>query len=199
MADGLRAWYLLEQTHLKAGHSFRMRTAQDAFRKMHREKVRFEKAENEGARREQIDFAINFAATAWHMTDWVWGCHEDSVRRHFCLPLEDWNAHTGLREFQRLMRTSSKGLAACDIIANAAKHGGVAQMKHGRPEFETLLVAYAVEGEPGAVELVAALTERAWSLEVMIDGRVHHPRVLFNEVFMLWFRFLQQQCSPDSA
>ncbi len=45
----------------------------DIFRKLYREKQRFEKAgsDNEG-RKNQVDAAVNFAITAWHMTDWVW-------------------------------------------------------------------------------------------------------------------------------
>lgn len=57
-------------TELESEHVFKMRSAHDIFRKLYREKQRFEKAELDGeGRAHQVDAVINFAITAWHMTD----------------------------------------------------------------------------------------------------------------------------------
>jgi hypothetical protein len=173
---------------VEAGHVFWVRSAHDIFRKLHREKLRFERAESDReAMSDQVDAAINFAITAWHMTDWVWVQHEDKLRDYFHV--------NGSREFQDEMRRQCPGLAVCDVIANAAKHGGVAHTRKDRPDIETVLLAHPVgEGPPGA-EMVAVLAQRRWSLIIEVDGMPQNPRALFNQIFLFWHRFIQQYCS----
>jgi hypothetical protein len=56
-----------------AGQVFWVRSAHDIFRKVHRERRRFERAESDReGMSDQVDAAINFAITAWPVTDWVW-------------------------------------------------------------------------------------------------------------------------------
>jgi hypothetical protein len=111
---------------------------------------------------DHVDAAINFAITAWHMTDWVWVQHEDKLREHFHMNCR--------REFQDEMRRLCPGLAVCDVIANAAKHGGVAHDRKDRPGIETVLIAHPVGDGAGGAEVVAVLDERRWSLIIEVDG-----------------------------
>lgn len=135
---------------------------------------------------DQVDAAINFAITAWHMTDWLWVQHEDKLREHF-----DVNSR---REFQDEMRRRCPGLAVCDVIANAAKHGGVANARKDRPYIETVLIAHPVGEGAGGAELIAVLAQRRWSLIIEVDGIPQEPRVLFNRTFLFWHQFIQQHC-----
>ncbi len=174
-------------TELESGHVFRMRSVHDIFRKLGREKQRFKKAgsDNEG-RQDQVDAAVNFAITAWHMTDWVWGRHEHELREYFDV--------SNKREFQDEMRRRCFGLAVCDVIANAAKHGGTAHKKKDRPDIETILVAHPVANDAAGVELIAVLADRQWSLNIRVNGTPKEPLTLFNRVFLFWHKFIQQHC-----
>jgi hypothetical protein len=178
---------------LESGQVFRMRLVHDIFRKLHREKQRFERAGSNGeALAEQVDAAINFAITAWHMTDWVWVQQEHKLREYFGV--------NSCREFQDEMRRCYPDLAVCDVIANAAKHGGTAYKMEYRPEIETVLVAHPVVKGAAGVELLAVrahrrwslLAHRRWSLKIKIDGKPEDPRALLYLVFGLWHKFIQQ-------
>ncbi len=169
-----------------------MRSAHDIFRKMGREKQRFENAESNGeGLADQVDAAINFAITAWHMTDWVWGQHEQVLHEHFGV--------NDLPGFQNEMRRQYPDLAVCDVIANAAKHGGTAHARENRPEMETILVADSVIEGTAGVELIAELVRRQWSLEIETDGTRVDALTLFNKVFRFWHRFIQQHCVAEQA
>ncbi len=179
-------------TELEGGHVFRLWLVHDIFRKLHREKQRFEKAapDNEG-RNDQVDAAINFAITAWHMTDWVWERQKDALGK--CL---DVNC---LREFQDKIRQQCPDLAVCDVIANAAKHGGTAHMRKDRPEIETVLIADPVaEGAPG-VELYAEVAGPEWSLKIRVNGRPEDPHAVFYRVFGFWHEFIQRHCVAEKS
>ncbi len=174
-------------TELEGGHVFRLWLVHEIFRKLHREKQRFEKAgsDNEG-RNDQVDATINFAITAWHMTDWVWQRQKDALGK--CL---DVNC---LREFQDEMRRQCPDLAVCDVIANAAKHGGTAHRREDRPEIETVLIADPVaEGAPG-VELYAEVAGPEWSLKIRVHGKPEDPHAVFYRVLRFWHKFIQQHC-----
>ncbi len=176
-----------KKTSLKSGHVFRMRSVHDIFRKLGNEKRRFEKAEWKGeGRADQMDAAINFAITAWHVTDWVWGQHEHALSEYFGVKT--------LTKFQNEMRRECSDLAVCDVIANAAKHGGAAHEKMGRPDVETILVAHPASNDAAGVELVAVQTDLQWSLEIEVDGKRKDPLELFNRVFSFWHKFIQKHC-----
>ncbi len=180
-----------EEKRLESGHVFRMRSVHDIFRKLGNEKRRFEKAEWKGeGRADQMDAAINFAITAWHVTDWVWGQHKNALREYYCVN-KKW-------KFQDKIRRECSDLAVCDVIANAAKHGGVADEKEGRPDVETILVTRPVASAAG-VELVAVQTDNQWSLEIEVDGKRKDPLELFNRVFLFWHKFIQKHCAAKQA
>lgn len=175
-----------KETRLEAGHAFKMRLVDDIFRKMRNEMRRFEEAEFNGkGRADQVDAAINFAITAWHVSDWVWGQHKNALREYYRVN-KKW-------KFQDKIRRECSDLAVCDVIANAAKHGGVADEKEGRPDVETILVARPVASAAG-VELVAVQTDLQWSLEIEVDGKRKDPLELFNRVFSFWHKFIQKHC-----
>jgi len=181
-----------KEKRLESGHVFKMRSVHDIFRKLRNEKRRFEKAESNGeGRADQVDAAINFAITAWHVTDWVWGQHEHALREYFDVN-EKW-------EFQDKIRRKCSDLAVCDVIANAAKHGGAAYKKMGRPDVETILVAHPVANDAAGVELVAVQTDLQWSLEIEVDGKRNDPLELFNRVFLFWHKFIQKHCVAKQA
>jgi hypothetical protein len=192
--------HIIPQTLLESGHAFRLMSIHDVFRKLWREKRRFENAR--GERTDMVDASINFAVTAWHMTDWAW--RMPSVRAAF--PMEGKREVERLANFQLHVKQQCRALAACDIIANAAKHGGVAHPRDDRPELETILVAHAAiveDEEPPAgltVEMYAAIrADRRWSLQVSIDGRRTPARGLFNEAFRFWDRFIQGHCISHAS
>lgn len=170
---------------LKSGDVFRIQSVHDIFGKLYREMRRFEKAgsDNEG-RQNQVDAAVNFAITAWHMTDWVWHRREHEIRE--CLGVES------LREFQDEMRQRCLDLAVCDVIANAAKHGERLHPIPHRPEIETVLVAHPVADGAAGVELIATQEDRQWSLKIEVNGRPEDPHALFRRVFLCWHKFIQR-------
>ena len=179
-------------TELESGHVFGMRSAHDIFRKLCREKQRFESAGSDNAgRNNQVDAAVNFAITAWHITDWVWRRQEHELCKSFRV--------RSFREFQNEMRRQCPDLAVCDIIANAAKHGGAADKRRDRPGLETVLVAEPVAGGAAGVELIAELTDRRWSLNVRVDGKSQDLASLLASVFLFWHKFIQRHCVTVQA
>jgi hypothetical protein len=176
-----------DATELESGNVFRIRSAHDVFAKVYREKRRFEKAgsDNEG-RKDQVDAAVNFAITAWHMTDWVWQRQQHELCEHFGVRC--------LREFQDEMRRRCPDLAVCDVIANAAKHGGAAHKKPDRPEIETVLVAQPVADGTAGVELYVVEADPEWSLMIRVNGKPEDPGPLFNRIYLFWWKFIQQYC-----
>lgn len=172
-----------EPPGLKGGHVFRMLSEQDILRKLSREKRRFEMAgsDDEG-RQDQVDAAVNFAITAWHMTDWVWQRRKHELSKSLGVK--------SLGEFQNKMREQCLDLAVCDVIANAAKHGGTAHKREDRPEIVTVLVA---EGAAG-VELYAVVADPEWSLKIEVNGKPEDPHALFYRVFGFWHKFIQRHC-----
>ena len=181
-------------TDLCGGHVFRMVSVHDVFRKLWREKRRFQSAgsTNEG-RADQVDAILNFAITAWHMTDWVWKRHENKMRDEFQV--------NNQKEFSVAMAQCCPELAVCDVLANAAKHGGIAWDTKDRPNVETVLVASSATDL--GLALVAHQSAVEWSLKVNIDGNSHDPYDFLNGVFMFWHKFIQKYCvhttklSPD--
>ncbi len=179
-------------TELESGHVFRMRSVHDIFRKLYRERRRFELAgsDNEG-RQNQVDAAVNFAITAWHMTDWVWQRQERELCERFGVRCK--------REFLNKMREQCPDLKVCDVIANAAKHGGTADKREDRPEIETVLVAEPVAEGGAGVELYAVVADRKWSLRIEVNGRSEDPHALFYRVFGFWSQFIQQHCVAEKS
>jgi hypothetical protein len=165
---------------LESGHAFRMSSPHDAFRKLHRELKRYTKPGADRADRK--DAAINFAITAGHMTDWVWKIHEERLARDFGVAC--------LISFQDVIKRKCRGLAACDVIANAAKHGGVAKQRPDRPDVVTVLVAHSVGEASGNVELAAVRQNRRWSLKIKVNGRPEHAGILFSSVTNFWHGFI---------
>lgn len=166
----------MAEDELKERHVFGIKSVPGIFSKLYREKERFEKAAKGEDLREQIDAAINFAITAWHITDWIWKSHKAALTEHYgeCK-----------RGFQRKIKEECPDLAVCDVIANAAKHGGAADLRKDRPNLETILVAHPVE-------LVAELDKRGWSLRIEVDGKSDDPHAVFYRAFQFWHRFIQK-------
>jgi hypothetical protein len=171
-----------DPVELDSGHAFRMRSAQDAFRKLHRELQRYKSGTE---RVDRIDAAINFAITAWHLTDWVWIIHKNRLTRELGV--------SSLNSSQDLMKQRCRSLSVCDVIANAAKHGGVAKQRPDRPNVETILVAHPIDGG-GSIELFGARDNRRWTLKIRIDGRSEHAGDLLRVVDNFWHRFIQAHC-----
>ena len=175
---------------LEGGHTFRMHIVADVFRKLYRERRRFENAD--GSRQDQTDAVINFAITAWHLSEWVW--------RQYGAKLRDQIPVQAAGDFQRYLKENCRHLAVCDVIANAAKHGGRAHQRAGRPDVETVLAAHPIDdGSSQAPSvLVVAMMKREWSLKIRVDGKTEHARVVLRNVEIFWHRFLQQHCYPDT-
>ena len=179
-------------TELESGHVFRMRSVHDVFAKLNCEKRRFELAgsDNEG-RQNQVDAAVNFAVTAWHMIDWVWHRREQELRERLGVKC--------LREFQDELRRQCPDLAVCDVIANAAKHGGTAHKRKDRPEIETVLIAEPVTEGAVGVELYPVVADSEWSLEIRVDGRPKDPSGLFHRVHLFWHRYIQEHFVAEKS
>ena len=104
-----------------------------------------------------------------------------------------------LGKFQNEMRRQCPDLAICDVIANAAKHGGTADKKQYRPEIETILVADSVTEGAEGVRLLAVPKRRQWSLEIEVDGARGDLHESFYRVFRFWHKFIQQHCVDKQA
>jgi hypothetical protein len=168
---------------LETGHTFKMRTPDEAFKKFHREWKRFEKAEdNQEGLAQQVDGAINAAIAAWHLTDWVWKFHRAKLTKTYKVD--------SVSKFQAAIKAECPDLAVCDIIANAAKHGGKADDKPDRPELISVLHA---EDDDSGFEARQEKGEKRWRLELKVKGKSVDPVSLFSRVFLFWFQFLQKQ------
>lgn len=175
---------------LEGGHTFRMHIVADVFRKLYRERRRFENAGD--SRQDQTDAVINFAITAWHLSEWVWRQYEAKLRGQLGVQSEG--------EFQRYLKENCRNLAVCDVIANAAKHGGRAHQRADRPDVETVLVAQPIDDGSNLAPdvLVVAMMKREWSLNIRVDGKTEHARVVLRNVENFWQRLLQRHCYPDA-
>lgn len=169
---------------LESGNVFRLRSIHDIFAKLYREKRRFEEAgaDNEG-RKDQVDAAVNFAITAWHMTDWAWQRRKHELGKCYGV--------SSLKNFQNELRKRCRDLAVCDVIANAAKHGGTAHNLENRPEIETILISEAAESAP-SVELYVATSEPRWLLRIKVNDNPEDLQAIFYRVLGLWHRIIQK-------
>jgi hypothetical protein len=168
---------------LEAGHTFTLLMPDDAFRKLHREWKRFEKAEKtQSDIHEQVDGVINTATAAWHMADWVWRFYKPTIQKTYRIEK--------FQDFQAKLKAECIDLKICDIIANAAKHGGVAFKTGDRPELMSIIHA---EDANGTLDARAKNDGgKLWSLELRVDDRVVDLSTSFSRVFMYWFDFLKR-------
>lgn len=179
-----------EEVELESGHTFRMLSVHDIYRKLHRELQRFEAAHgvHGGSRADMMDTAVNFAWTAWHMVDWLYLRAPERI--------EEVYACASLKPFQDHVRRNHQALAVCDVIANAAKHGGRAHGFAGRPNVETILVAHAVEPEGDAEDVVVAMMQRTWSMKIRHHGMSEPADSLFRRAYGDLHRLLMRT-HPD--
>jgi hypothetical protein len=170
-----------ERVELEGGHTFRIRSFDDMFRKLHREMDRFRKSE--GNRSDSMDHAINFCVTAWHMTDWVWD--------RYCNYLRYNSMGSKKSSFQLCIREKNAAMGVCDIIANAAKHGGKADTKEARPSVETLLVADPRPEGMSEIEFITTNRERPIELYVVVNGRQQRMYQVLYQAKEFWWNFKQ--------
>jgi hypothetical protein len=166
-----------------------MLSERDMYRKLCREIRRFRGTS--GSRGDISDAAINAAATAWHLTDWVWKFHQSKIVERLEVDC--------LAAFQDWCRINSPALAACDIIANAFKHGGTAHRRDTRPDIETILIAQPLPFDPGedTVAIVLANMQRRYVLKVEINGERRPVIAVLESVSSFWHGFLLQYCRNE--
>lgn len=120
-----------------------------------------------GNRSEISDTAINAAWTAWHLVDWLWRHWKAKACRAFSLGGSD-----GKRSFFAAVRSAYPHLAVCDVIANASKHGGVAEQKDGRPDVETILLGYyQTSGDTSLKQKVLAIMKSRAGMVIVSNGQ----------------------------
>lgn len=164
---------LTEMVELESGHTFRLRSVHDLFRKLHRELRRFEAAgDNRG---DLIDAAINFSWTAWHLVEWLWLQREARYREE---------GFDSLGAFRKYVIGRCPHLAVFEVIANAAKHGGTAESRSDRPDVTTILVAGPMERRGSSEDIVIAMMERTWTLAVRYGGKTHKAGVMFRQAYL---------------
>lgn len=165
----------MEPTELPGGHTARLLLYHDVYRKIWREKRRFEGADDF---RDRTDAFLNFCISAWHFSDWLWHRDPSAMRELAALdPKKD-----GLKQFQRWVARTFPALSVCDVIANAAKHGGRADEKPGRPHVETLLIARPRSASP-SVEVLANDLDKILSLSLLVNGRREQGPAFVNRAF----------------
>lgn len=164
------------------GHVFRMLSIQDVYAKIDRERKRFGSANEDGDRAAQVDALVNFFITAWHMTDWVWKLHEQQIRDRYN------DQQLSREQFLEKAKQECPDLKVCDVIANAAKHGGKAHEIPGRPDVNTIL--YIEDQANYAVE-ETGVADKRWALRIVINGRSKNPYDVLNAVCLFWYKFSQ--------
>ncbi len=122
---------------MKRPLTFDVESCRDLVEKLYREFVRFMEADT---REEQSDHAVNFALTAWHLTDWIWKAKTEGrleFKRELAKASEDWpEGDAGLKVFRKYVLSRCGLLAYCEVVATAAKHADV-DPKEWRKEIET--------------------------------------------------------------
>ena len=110
-------------------HSFAIKTCSQMAQKLHRELGRLGLQASDPDN--PSDHAINFALTAWLMTEWVWRMHFDGDRAiqdalvPMASPLRNQkNAGEDIppKWFKDFLRQECLGLTLCQDIANGTKH-----------------------------------------------------------------------------
>jgi len=174
------------EIELEGYHLFRMRLLDDMFRKLHRELGYFRKAR--GDRKASTDHAINFCITAWHLTDWIWLRHAADLRGE--------RFGENLQDFQLAVKRESVEMAVCDVVANAAKHGGRAHAKPDRPDVMTILVAPPIPEGVTAVEFVTSGSERPMKLRISINGKPRPAEAVFELASSYLWRLKMNHLRP---
>lgn len=171
---------------LAGNHVFRMSSARDMLRKLERELRRLKDAGPD--RHDRVDAAINFALTAWHITDWIWLLHEAEIQKDLEVQ--------SLREFQNRLKKRRRELAVMDIIANAFKHGGTAHVRPDRPQVETILSVEAIQRSKSTdlVTLYAEMKNREWTLKVSLAGETHSFGMIAERTHAYWYNFVTRHC-----
>ncbi len=170
----------------KRSETFGIHTCLHLREKMWRDYMRLSKAENYNQLR---DFAIAFAITAHHLADWVWELHVSKD--------PGLMASLGVKrisDFVDYLCERCPPLRYCDILANAFKHGGVAQRRSTRPIIDSTLTAEIdiPEGkEPDLFVLMEKAQTANWTAHIVEHEKVGIEKICL-EVARGWDDLLRQ-------
>jgi hypothetical protein len=103
-------------------YSFGIQGWQDGLAKLKRELERLN--QRSCSESDLSDHSINFAITAWHLTDWIWpalaGKH--SLLLQFAKDVECPPQDFDILQFKRLCILTCPPLELCQLVTNASKH-----------------------------------------------------------------------------
>ncbi len=127
------------------------------------------------------DHAINFATTAWHLTDWLWHYHGSHLKK--LLGLKD------IKEFYILLFDACPYLKTCDVIANAWKHGDL-RVKEYRPSVKTIMsFDPEITEDEDIISILDRLDSAKWKVIIEIDGESIPASTHFADVLNFWHGF----------
>jgi hypothetical protein len=165
--------------------SFDVKTCRGMLNKLERERERIDEA---GGDREKLsDHGINFAVTAWHLTDWVWRdmkpMHELRARiaKAAGVPPQTFE----LTDFQRHVCAQCQEMVFCQAICTASKHVSADPKTLGQGNYlKTIASDFSLPATP-----VSGLGT-VWVLKI-IDGDERRPaEPIFDAVLRFWKQFI---------
>jgi hypothetical protein len=153
--------------------------------KLERERARI--AEAGGNRQKLSDHGINFAVTAWHLTDWLWRgmktmhALKAKIARAIGLPPQS----LGLDDFQKYVYAQCGELIYCQVIATASKHVGADRKLLNQGHYQRNIAS--------GLSLTATMHVTfgtSWVLKI-IDGSDRLPALsIFDAVLTFWTDFI---------
>lgn len=163
--------------------SFDIESCRDLYNKLDRE---LERLRNATRRDDQTDHALNFAISAWHMTDWTWAsaCRDPQKKVALAklagIPPGQFNKDSWARHMAQ-----NPNIAICQGIATAAKHVGA-----DMATFETGFNLAAVErlDDVSSVDKLLSFDDlqTGWTLKV-VEGTERRDAIpIFERVLQTW-------------
>lgn len=119
---------------------------------------------------------MNFAITAWHMTDWTF----PHLQKDFLSKLQGGETKAA---FTKWTKERCRPLAACNMIANTCKH--FANANHDDPRIQIL-------AKP-SWDHVLNETPMRHMMQIIIDGKMQGLDEFARDVLTFWQWFLESQ------
>jgi hypothetical protein len=160
-------------------------TCSDMLNKLERERARIDEAG--GDRQKLSDHGINFAVTAWHLTDWVWRDMKSmySLKAKIAKAVGLSPQNLGLGEFQQYVCAECADMVYCQAIGTASKHVGADPKLLGQGNYQKNIAS-----DFSLTATTSVSFGSFWVLKIIDGGDRLQALPIFDNVLTFWTKFI---------
>jgi hypothetical protein len=146
----------------------------------------------DGNREDSADHALNFAVTAWHLTEWVWASIKGNypLRQRLAAEIGEPATAFGVEAFQKWAMRSGD-IAVCQAICTFAKHVGADRAQSYSTD------AQYVDSKWDTSPWDETPWDGRYRLVIVDQGKREPAIPIFERALSLWTQFIHQNCARD--